>query len=107
VLIIADIVQTITIDPTLESALTLVVIVFVRTFLIVSLEIELDGVVPWRRTASNREPGFPDRSPSVRSPRSFTPARVMQRGAEIDSIDMPAEKSFPAVRGGSEVTARW
>jgi uncharacterized membrane protein len=49
VLIIADIVLTITIDPTLESALALGLIVVVRTFLSFSLEIELDGVVPWRR----------------------------------------------------------
>jgi uncharacterized membrane protein len=49
VLIIADIVQTITIDPTLESALTLALIVLVRTFLSFSLEIELDGRVPWHR----------------------------------------------------------
>jgi len=49
ILIIADIVQTITIDPTLESALTLGVIVLVRTFLSFSLEIELEGIVPWRR----------------------------------------------------------
>jgi len=51
VLIIADIVQTITIDPTLESAVTLALIVVVRTFLSFSLEIELDGVLPWRRAA--------------------------------------------------------
>ena len=50
ILIIADIVQTITIDPTLESALTLGVIVLVRTFLSFSLEIELEGVPPWRRS---------------------------------------------------------
>ncbi len=49
VLIIADIVQTITIHPTLESAAALAVIVLVRTFLSFSLEIELDGVVPWRK----------------------------------------------------------
>jgi uncharacterized membrane protein len=49
VLIIADIVQTITIDPSLESALTLALIVVVRTFLSFSLEIELDGIVPWRK----------------------------------------------------------
>ena len=49
VLIIADIVQTITIDATLESALTLGLIVLVRTFLSFSLEIELEGIVPWRR----------------------------------------------------------
>ena len=49
ILIIADIVQTITIEATLESALTLGLIVLVRTFLSFSLEIELDGIVPWRR----------------------------------------------------------
>ena len=49
VLIIADIVTTVAIDATVESALTLGVIVLVRTFLSFSLEIELEGVVPWRR----------------------------------------------------------
>jgi uncharacterized membrane protein len=49
ILIIADIVQTITIEATLESALTLGLIVLVRTFLSFSLEIELEGIVPWRR----------------------------------------------------------
>jgi uncharacterized membrane protein len=49
ILIIADIVQTITIDPTLESAATLGVIVVVRILLSFSLEIELEGVLPWRR----------------------------------------------------------
>jgi uncharacterized membrane protein len=49
VLIIADIVQTITVDPTFESALTLGLIVLARTFLSFSLEIELEGVVPWSR----------------------------------------------------------
>lgn len=49
ILIIADIVQTVIIDPTVESALTLGIIVLVRTFLSFSLEIELDGVVPWHR----------------------------------------------------------
>lgn len=52
ILIIADIVQTITIDPTVESAITLGVLVLVRTFLSFSLEIELEGVVPWRRRAA-------------------------------------------------------
>ncbi len=49
ILIIADIVETITIEATLTSAFTLAIIVLVRTFLSFSLEIELDGIVPWRR----------------------------------------------------------
>jgi uncharacterized membrane protein len=51
VLIVADIVLTVAIDQTVESALNLGLIVLVRTFLSFSLEIELEGVVPWRRRA--------------------------------------------------------
>lgn len=53
-LIIADIVLTITVDPTLASALALGLIVLVRTFLSFSLEIELEGALPWRRAAAER-----------------------------------------------------
>jgi uncharacterized membrane protein len=52
ILIIADIVKTITIDSTLESAVILGIIVVVRTFLSFSIEIELEGVPPWRRRAT-------------------------------------------------------
>jgi uncharacterized membrane protein len=55
VLIAADLVRTVTIDPTLESAIFLGVIVLVRTFLSFSLEIELDGVVPWRKRTTAPE----------------------------------------------------
>jgi uncharacterized membrane protein len=55
ILIIADIVQTITVDSTLESAITLGVVVLVRTFLSFSLEIELEGVVLWRRSAAQTD----------------------------------------------------
>ena len=55
-LIIADIVMTITVDPTLESAVALGVIVLVRTFLSFSLEIELEGSLPWRRSPGGPPP---------------------------------------------------
>ncbi len=58
-LIIADIVLTITVDPTLSSAAALGLIVLVRTFLSFSLEVELDGALPWRRAASTRHPASP------------------------------------------------
>jgi uncharacterized membrane protein len=67
ILIIADIVQTITIDPTLESTIALGLVVLVRTFLSFSIEIELEGVVPWRRAR---------RSPVVRDgPESGNPTQ--------------------------------
>ena len=51
ILIVADIITTITLDQTPSSAITLGIVVLVRTFLSFSLEIELDGVLPWRRAA--------------------------------------------------------
>jgi uncharacterized membrane protein len=56
VLIIADIVLTITVDRTFDSALTLGLIVLVRTFLSFSLEIELEGSLPWRRRSTEQRP---------------------------------------------------
>jgi hypothetical protein len=40
-----------------RRAVTLGVIVLVRTFLSFSLEIELEGVVPWRRSAALTDRG--------------------------------------------------
>jgi uncharacterized membrane protein len=59
VLIIADIVLTITVDRTFDSALTLGLIVLVRTFLSFSLEIELEGTLPWRRGSTGTRPEEP------------------------------------------------
>jgi len=56
VLIIADIVLTITVDRTFDSAITLGLIVVVRTFLSFSLEIELEGTLPWRRGLTDKRP---------------------------------------------------
>jgi uncharacterized membrane protein len=56
VLIIADIVLTITVDQTFDSAITLGIIVLVRTFLSFSLEIELEGTLPWRRGSTENRP---------------------------------------------------
>jgi uncharacterized membrane protein len=63
ILIIADIIQTITVDLTLENATTLGIIVLVRTFLSFSLEVELEGAPPWRRLELARAIGSiaPDR----------------------------------------------
>jgi uncharacterized membrane protein len=54
ILIVADIVRTVTLAPSIENAVTLGIIVLVRTFLSFSLEVELDGVVPWRAAEAKR-----------------------------------------------------
>jgi uncharacterized membrane protein len=54
ILIIADIVRTVTVEQTIESAVTLGLIVLVRMFLSFGLAIELDGTLPWRRVSTTR-----------------------------------------------------
>ena len=49
VLIVADIVRTIIVDPTLESVAVLGAIVVIRILLSFSLEVEIDGTWPWNR----------------------------------------------------------
>ena len=49
VLVAADLIRTVAVAPTLNNVLVLGLIVLIRTFLSFSLEIEIDGVAPWRR----------------------------------------------------------
>jgi uncharacterized membrane protein len=49
VLVVADIIRTIVVSPTLASALTLGVIVLVRIALSFAIDVEVDGVAPWRK----------------------------------------------------------
>ncbi|MGN6330835.1 MAG: DUF1622 domain-containing protein [Motilibacteraceae bacterium] len=55
VLVAADLLRTVAVAPTLENVAILGVIVLIRTFLSFSLEIEIEGVAPWRRALL---PGF-------------------------------------------------
>ena len=48
-LVAADLVKTVTSQPTLTDALVLGIIVLIRTILSFSLQVEIDGVAPWRR----------------------------------------------------------
>lgn len=56
-LVAADIIRTVAIDPTLESVLVLGLIVIIRTFLSFSLEVEIDGRWPWQKKAKADEGG--------------------------------------------------
>lgn len=48
-LVAADIVGTVAVEPTLRSVGVLGLIVLVRTFLSMALEIEMEGRLPWKR----------------------------------------------------------
>lgn len=49
VLVAADLIRTITSKPSVDDALILGLIVLIRTVLSMSIQIEIDGVLPWRR----------------------------------------------------------
>lgn len=51
ILVAADLVRTVAVEPTVENVLILGGIVLIRTVLSFSLEIEIEGVAPWRRAA--------------------------------------------------------
>jgi uncharacterized membrane protein len=51
ILVAADLVRTVAVEPTLENVVILGVIVLIRTVLSFSLEIEIEGVAPWRRAS--------------------------------------------------------
>lgn len=61
VLVAADIVRTVAIEPTFESLGVLAVLVLTRTFLSLALEVELDGRWPW-------QPPRPGEPPEVTAP---------------------------------------
>ncbi len=54
VLVAADIIATVVTEPTMEKVLTLGVIVIIRTFLSLSIELEIEGRFPWQRDPNDR-----------------------------------------------------
>ena len=55
VLVAADLIRTVALEPTLENAGVLGIIVLIRTVLSFSLDIEINGALPWRRAAQAQE----------------------------------------------------
>jgi uncharacterized membrane protein len=52
VLVAADLIRTVAVDPSIENVVVLGLIVLIRTFLSFSLDVEIDGRLPWRRDPS-------------------------------------------------------
>jgi uncharacterized membrane protein len=49
-LVAGDIIRTVAVDPTLQSVAALGLIVLIRTFLSMTLQLEIDGYWPWERS---------------------------------------------------------
>ncbi len=54
-LIAGDIIRTVVVAPTLQNVLVLGLIVLIRTFLSLSLQLEIEGRLPWRREVPHGE----------------------------------------------------
>ncbi|WP_299824632.1 DUF1622 domain-containing protein [uncultured Pontibacter sp.] len=62
ILVAADIIATVVTEPTMDRVQTLGLIVLIRTFLSLSLQVELEGKFPWQSykapdTSDHLEPG--------------------------------------------------
>lgn len=49
ILVAGDIIATVVTEPTMERVLILAVIVLIRTFLSISIEVEISGKFPWQQ----------------------------------------------------------
>jgi uncharacterized membrane protein len=58
ILVSADLIRTVAVAPTLENVAGLGLVVVVRTLLSFSLQIEMEGVVPWRRAQAGDSGGL-------------------------------------------------
>lgn len=52
-LVAADIIRTVAVAPTFRSAGVLAIVVVIRTFLSMSLEVELEGRWPWQKAGTD------------------------------------------------------
>jgi|GEM_PF-135857 len=68
-LVAGDIIRTVVVAPTMENVIVLGLIVLIRTFLSMALQLELDGRWPWQRQEEIRF-GAPSQSPPSGSPGS-------------------------------------
>lgn len=58
-LVAGDIIRTVVVSPTLQNVFVLAMIVFIRTFLSIALELELEGRWPWQPPREERRPATP------------------------------------------------
>ncbi|WP_347069969.1 DUF1622 domain-containing protein [Flavobacterium sp. WV_118_3] len=49
ILVAGDIIGTVVTEPTMDRVLSLAIIVLIRTFLSLSLEVEIEGKFPWQK----------------------------------------------------------
>ncbi len=73
-LVAADVVRTVALEPTLTNVAVLGLLVVIRTFLSWSLTVEIEGRWPWQARAANAKPDQPMLRVDVAAGQSATPS---------------------------------
>ena len=55
ILVAGDIIGTVVTEPTMKRVLVLAIIVLIRTFLSLSIEVEIEGKFPWQKNSNESE----------------------------------------------------
>lgn len=80
VLVAADLIRTIAVEPTLDNLYVLGLLVLIRSFLSWSLDVELEGVWPWnKRKVEAAERAAACVPPQIEPPDTFTPLPTSDR----------------------------
>ncbi len=86
ILVAGDLIRTVAVAPTLDNVLVLGIIVLIRTFLSFSLEIEIDGVPPWRKALVSGGKVAADAQRSANEE-----SAAAESGAEEPTTEQPAD----------------
>jgi uncharacterized membrane protein len=82
-LVAADIINTVGVDPTLSTVAVLAGVVLIRTFLSFSLEVEIEGRWPWQRGQIPDEPQRCSRRMAATSERARVGVHPAARGWRV------------------------
>jgi uncharacterized membrane protein len=86
ILVAADLIRTVAVAPTLNNVLVLGIVVVIRTFLSFSLQVEIDGTLPWRKTTGARPPTTPVPGDSA-APTSVEPRLAGEAATPVANPD--------------------
>lgn len=99
VLVAADLVKTVTSTPSLTDAVVLGIIVLIRTLLSFSLQVEIEGTLPWKRLATTGPQLF---GRAVKRGGERTQRLAEENDAQAPGTPEPGTQTVPAAQAAPE-----
>ena len=103
-LVAADLVRTVAVQPTLEELSALGLLVLIRTFLSFALEVEINGVPPWRRWQVSGAQRMGEAHEELLGPRTVRGSRARRRSSGGRRQRRGARPRRAGLRTGCPVT---